>query len=732
MPLSAIRDSTLLSADTKSAWLHYGLALAICFAATALELAYAAAALLTFVIISGYRRRFAAERARLLAEIRCRESLAQKLRNTIVSLEQETLERRRTEQSLRQTVASLQQSEARFNALLSATSQVLYRMSPDWDTLLQMQDGKFLSEIPLPNSDWLSCYIHPDDQEFVLGKVRSAVQAGMPFELEHRVKRVDGELGWTYSRAVPVRDADGNITEWFGVATDITERKRVEAALHESEEKFRCAMASAAIGMAIASSNHGPASLDLNDAYCRMLGYSHDELRNLPRHALIHPDDYPTDERLLKELYEGCIPSVVVESRYLRKDGSETWVRKSVSLVRDARGEPRWTIVLAEDITAQKAAEAQLQAARAEAVRANHAKSRFLAAASHDLRQPLSAVSIYANALVSHVDVGGKGLLHNLKSCTRNLSELLNDLLDLSKLEAGVVKPKLRDFDLADILVPLISAHGPEARLKELQLRCLPSAVTVRTDPVLLKRIVGNFITNAIRYTEHGGVLIGCRRRDGKRWLEVWDTGIGIPDSKRQEVFEEFRQLDESRTRGSGLGLTIVARAAALLGLQVRMQSRVGQGSLFAVELPPGQQPAFEAPMRTPPIRRRPLRIALAEDNQTVREALAAGLRNAGHQVYAAASGRELKAALASEIPDLVVSDYRLKGRETGVSVINNLRKAHGSDVPGFLITGDTDPVLLRKLKRSGIAVLYKPFDWETLIQQIDTSVALTERPASP
>jgi signal transduction histidine kinase/CheY-like chemotaxis protein len=370
-----------------------------------------------------------------------------------------------------------------------------------------------------------------------------------------------------------------------------------------------------------------------------------------------------------------------------------------------------------------------LSIAKERADTANNAKSRFLAAASHDLRQPLSALSLYVGLLKSHVMPTGQPMLANMKDCIGSLSELLTDLLDLSKLDAGVVVPNQRDFQIAEVLAQLASVHGREGAVKGLRLRCLPTKLTARTDAVLFKRLLGNLMANAIRYTERGGVLVACRRRRGKTWVEVWDTGIGIPADKMTAVFEEFKQLDDgARNRGSGLGLAIVAKTAALLGLEIRVGSRLGRGSLFAVELPLGQSaaPAMPASVR-PAAMRRSLRVALVDDNPMVREALAEGLQSLGHQVVASASKTELLAELGKVQPDVVVSDYRLTQGETGFDVIAAVRARLGAELPAILITGDTDPKLLRSLTERGIIVLHKPLELETLQTCFED---LTDQPA--
>lgn len=362
--------------------------------------------------------------------------------------------------------------------------------------------------------------------------------------------------------------------------------------------------------------------------------------------------------------------------------------------------------------------EAQLAMTTAE--RANAAKSTFLAAASHDLRQPLSALSIYVNQLKDERGRIDRSLVANIQECIRSLNGLLTDLLDLSKLQAGVIKPNVSDFPVADILFALESIHAPEAAVKGLRLRSATTRLFGRTDPILFKRVLGNFIANAVRYTKHGGVLIGCRRRQGRHWIEVWDSGIGIPADKTAEIFEEFKQLDDARNRGSGLGLAIVAKTAALLGLEIRVRSWPGRGSMFAIECPQGRREDACIPPSAREIVGHPLNVALIEDNPMVRAALVMGLRSAGHEVIQAASGDALRAQLGEVPPDIVVSDYRLAEGETGFDAIALVRTELGKSIPAILITGDTDPKLMRSMANRGIVVLHKPVEMETLIAYLE------------
>jgi signal transduction histidine kinase/CheY-like chemotaxis protein len=403
----------------------------------------------------------------------------------------------------------------------------------------------------------------------------------------------------------------------------------------------------------------------------------------------------------------------------------------------DSPGQTRWfqmnvhplptpqcgVVVVHEDITARKETEDALRLAHADAERANRAKSRFLAAASHDLRQPLSALRLYVEVLEHRLAPTDARLYRSMKDCVESLGELLTDLLDLSKLDAGVVRPNNGDFPVAEMFARIQAAHAPEAALKHLNLRFRDSALIAHSDAVLYGRMLGNIVSNAVRYTERGGVLVGCRRHAGRMWVEVWDSGVGIPADKHDEIFEEFRQLDgRQHTRGSGLGLAIVAKTAALLGLELRLRSRLGKGSMFALELPLGHQLQSRAGGA---FVHRPACIALAENTALVRDALVYSLEAVGHRVIAAASGSELIGRLGGRAPDLVISDYRLGEHETGFDVICTLKATFGEHLPGIIITGDTDPAIIRSMVDRGIVVYHKPLELGLLRASI---AALTAR----
>jgi CheY-like chemotaxis protein/two-component sensor histidine kinase len=304
-------------------------------------------------------------------------------------------------------------------------------------------------------------------------------------------------------------------------------------------------------------------------------------------------------------------------------------------------------------------------------------------------------------------------------------------LLNVSKLQAEVITPEFTDFAIGDILAALRSVHSAQAENKGLHLRVRSASTMVRTDRALMLRLLGNLVTNAVHYTASGGVLIACRRRDGKQWLEVYDTGIGIDEDQIDFIFGEFTQgANTERNTGSGLGLYIVAKTARLLGLQIRVRSRLGRGSLFAIELPVTDAISHkqdQAPVAQS-LTQKKLRVALVEDNTTVLEALRLTLEQLGHAVVAASTGQEAIAKLNGQAPDLIISDYRLDFGETGYDVIEDIRAIFGDALPALIITGDTDPALIKSMAERCITIHYKPLKQEVLLAFINQIKA--SRPA--
>ena len=358
-------------------------------------------------------------------------------------------------------------------------------------------------------------------------------------------------------------------------------------------------------------------------------------------------------------------------------------------------------------------------AARSDAEIANRSKTQFFAAASHDLRQPLHALGLFAAALAEKVhDPEVQQVVHSINASVDALEGLFNELLDISKIDAGVVKPVLSHFALAPLLERLRMDFEPEAFERRLALRVVPTRHFVYSDPVLLERILRNLIANALRYTWQGGVLVGVRRRGRELSIEVWDTGVGIDPEDRERVFEEFYQVgnpERNSRKGLGLGLSIVKRLAQLLGTRAAVRSVPGRGSVFRIRVPLGREPEVpQAAQRTGRADTGDLAdrvIVVIEDEPAVRQGMEVLLKGWGASVVACAAVPEAleRAAALAGAPDLIIADYRLREGGVGTQAIRALRARFGSEIPAIIVSGSTTPVHLEEAREMDAHLLLKP-----------------------
>lgn len=362
----------------------------------------------------------------------------------------------------------------------------------------------------------------------------------------------------------------------------------------------------------------------------------------------------------------------------------------------------------------------ELRAKKEEAETATLAKSRFLAAASHDLRQPAHALGMFVARLAQlpH-DAETRHLIGSLEASVRATQDLLDGLLDVSRLDAQAVPVQLRSFALADIFEQLREGLALDAVEKGLRLRVRPTGVWLMSDPTLLHRILINLVVNALRYTRQGSVLVACRLAgDGRHArVEVWDSGIGIAPEHHQAIFTEFYQVgntERDRRKGLGLGLNIVERTAHLLGHRLSMRSSLGRGTRFSIEVPlapPGaafdRSGAFEVKAFDDLAN---LMVLVIEDDALAREGLVSLLESWGCVVGAAEGLSTARQRLDNGlVPDVIVSDYRLRDGENGLEVIRQLRLTAGKPIPACLISGDTDPALIQAARDASLILLHKP-----------------------
>jgi two-component system, sensor histidine kinase len=356
--------------------------------------------------------------------------------------------------------------------------------------------------------------------------------------------------------------------------------------------------------------------------------------------------------------------------------------------------------------------------ARAGAEAANRGKTQFLASASHDLRQPLHALGLFAAALSAKVhEVEVRHLVASIHASVVALERLFSALMDISKLDSGMVVPMRTAFPLAPLFSRLQHAFGPLAAARRLRLRVVATEAWVESDPVLLERIVANLASNAVRYTERGGIVIGVRRRGRSLAIHVIDSGIGIQPQDRPLIFEEYYQSAHARRangQGMGLGLAIIRRLAALLDHPIDVRSRPRCGSSFCVVVPRAATDPGHTLPRTDAIATNPLHgalVAVVDDEPAIVDGMRACFSQWGATLIGASSGDELLAALGQleRYPDLIVVDYRLDYGELGTDVVRRVRDELGTSTPALLISGDASNDAAAAMRTSGLEVLLKP-----------------------
>jgi PAS domain S-box-containing protein len=564
--------------------------------------------------------------------------------------------------------------------------------------------------------------LHPDDLAADAVEARSLLRGEIEcYTRENRYRRCDG--GWFWGR-VTVSLVPGDVGGRFAVVMieDIDARKRAEDDL----SMVLAVMESAHEGVVILS----PSGRILygNSAYGRLLGLEiGDVLGRTCRDFFPHESRAIIDLSVAPALMRGESWEGVLEAQDASGRRFPLWQRAGA--VRDARGRVKFYFAFMHDQSAQQNFEDELFAAKDAAEAANVAKTRFLAAASHDLRQPLQALGMFVSVLAERVaDSEQVNLVARIQDSVSALEGLLNSLLDVSKLEAGLVVPQKGDFAAFPMMTRLAGEFEPLCEVEGLMLMAVPSTLMVRSDPALLERILRNLLNNAVRYTNSGRILFGCRRRGHMLRFEVWDTGIGIPVAELKNIFREFHQvgnLGRDRRQGLGLGLAIVERLARLLDHRIEVRSVEGKGSMFAVEVPIINGMCAVKPAQLPlGLSATGAAIIVIDDEPDVLESLRLLLEAWGHVVLPAASAEEAIRMLPAfgRSPDLIIADYRLQSGDTGGQAIARV-EVHlrpDSKVPAIILTGDTAPERLRQAQAEGHGLLHKPVRAEALRTAID------------
>jgi signal transduction histidine kinase/ActR/RegA family two-component response regulator len=387
-----------------------------------------------------------------------------------------------------------------------------------------------------------------------------------------------------------------------------------------------------------------------------------------------------------------------------------------------------------EALVEQRIAEeerARLSALNRALAAANADKSRFLAAASHDLRQPVHAIGLFADTLVEQVEQGeARDIVTRIQQSMRAMNGMLSELLDISNLNAGTTRASATSLPITSVLLHIDNEFGPTARNRGLELRLSAPDAWVKSDPALLQRILQNLVANALAYTERGGVLVTARARGDTLLLDVWDTGVGIHAAHLPRIFDEFYQIgnvSRDRRKGMGLGLAIVRRLVDLLGHPLEVTSRVGAGTRFRLRLPLAEAvESFANDAPTPLIDLGGKLALVVDDEPDVRDSMAAALAARGCAVVVASSAAEAVAKLsrASSNPDFAVMDYRLEVR-TGLAALADIRAHLGWRLPALIVTGDTLASDLTRFAEAGEAWLVKPVSADDLQRAVTGLLAL-------
>ncbi len=628
--------------------------------------------------------------------------------------------------------ARLAASESRFRSLIEATSAIVWS-APNSGRFSGEQPGwaRFTGQSEEEYSDfgWVNV-LHPDDRQRSADAWKAAVEAKEVYKIEHRIRRADGEWRDMIARAVPILGADGQLVEWIGTHTDITDQKRTAAELGETNEQFR-AIADNIPQFAWTAKPNGEIYW-YNQRWFDYTGSTMDEMRGHGWVKVHHPDHVErVREGLVRRFAEGLPWEDTFPLR--AADGSYRWFLSQAIPIRDEMGVIRRWFGTNTDVTSQRAVEEELAAAKESAENANRAKSQFIANMSHELRTPLSAVIGYAEMLEEEVeDLGQAHLLTDLKKIegnARHLLSLINDVLDLSKIEAERMDIYAESFGVAAVIDEVASTVGSLVAKKSnrLELKLDGDLGTMHTDQVKLRQCLINLLSNASKFTENGTITLHAVRSegDGRDWItfEVSDTGIGMTHEQVGRLFERFTQADSSTTRkfgGTGLGLAITRAFCRLLGGDIGVRSEEGSGTTFTIRIP--------AEVETPPeVENGADTVTIGEatphgaaglvlaidDDPHARELMMRFLTKEGFSVRTAADGMSGLELARMVKPDVILLDVTMPKMD-GWTVLTELKADPDlSEIPVIMITIIDEHSLGFALGASDY--LLKPVEWSKL-----------------
>ena len=480
------------------------------------------------------------------------------------------------------TYEQLLESEAHYRRLVELGPQMSWRAAPDGRVTAMSPNWLSFTGISHEEAlgDGWAALQHPDDAPRILALVQRVIETGEPYDARHRIRAADGSYRWMGSRAAPWRDHDGTVTQWYGTTEDINDLVEAQRALDHQTAAFR-ALANAAPQIAWTAGNNGSWTW-FNDYLFHYTGLPPERALEFGWRDLVHPDH-------LERVYQGAAQcwetGAPWEDTFPVKahDGTYRWfLCRAVAISIDDK-RTGW-VGTGMDVTGMLETKDALAAA-------NEAKTRLVSAVSHDLRQPLQSLTLFASALDGDPEIKGRSraALGHLRSSIDRMGHLLESMLQIASIDLGKAVTQKGEVVLQQMFDDLAAEMEPQAAAKGLRLKVVPTSAVILSDPTLLMTIVRNLLTNAIRYTEQGTVLLGCRRRGSEVAIKVCDSGIGISRDKLRAIFEEFYQVGNSErdaNLGLGLGLSIVERLARQLGHHITVRSTEGKGSAFAILVP--------------------------------------------------------------------------------------------------------------------------------------------------
>ncbi len=623
---------------------------------------------------------------------------------------------------------SIRASEERFRALVEASSDVIYRMSPDWAEMHHLQGRKFIADTHEPNRDWLLKYVFADDQPLVLRAVQAAIRSKGVFELEHRVVCVDGTVGWAFSRAIPLLDANGEISEWFGAASDITRRKQAEEARRQSDARFRTLFESMDEGFCVIEMIFDADSLpadyrfvEVNPAF-----EAHTGLRDVVGKGML--ELAPDHDTFWFEIF-GHVALTGEPTRFVNhaKALGNRWFDVYAFRLGDAADLK--VAILFSDITARKKAEHEREQLVGQLREQDVRKDEFLATLAHELRNPLAPIrnGLQLMKLARNDGEAVEQARNMMERQVGHLVRLIDDLLDLSRISHGNLELKRERVELSLVVRNAVETSQPliEQMGHDLSLAVPLVPICVDGDLTRLAQIVSNLLNNAAKYTAPGGrIRLSVEPQGSDAVVTVEDNGVGIPAHMLSKIFEIFTQVDRSLERskgGLGIGLSLVQRLVELHGGSVQARSEGdGRGSAFVVRLP--VFPALDGDRRDDGTAAEPVRpqsrrrILVVDDNQDAATSLAELLRMMGNETETAYDGLAALDVAAAFRPDVTFLDIGLPKLD-GHEVCRRIRQqAWGKSMVLFALTGwGQEDDQQRSLAAGFDAHLVKPIFFEDL-----------------